>query len=133
MLMEVLVSVLILTVGLMAVLGAFSTSVKIITASRKYQTALHLAEQKMFEIMNTPFDDLDDSDRGEFGEDYPNFSWHYEVQEESSDFEDTDTSYTIDPEKYRIYTVSVSYVEKGKTFTPVTITTLDTDNLRYIL
>jgi hypothetical protein len=132
MLLEVLVSVMVMTVGLMAVLGAFSTSTKIIKTSQKYQLALTLAEQKMFEIMNTPEEDRRDSGRGDFGDKYPDIKWDYDIKEESSEFLIDDSSILQDPEKYEVITLKVSYQEKGQTITPITLVTYETSRLTYV-
>ena len=131
-LLEVLVSVIILTIGLVAVLGAFTTSSKIITSSEKYQTALHLAEQKLFEIQNTPEDELRDWGSGRFGDKYPEYAWDYEIDEEQSEFYSDEAGFVIEPEYYRVITLAVSFKDRGKTYTPVTLVTYDTKKLIYL-
>ncbi len=132
MLLEVLVSVMVMTVGLMAVLGAFSTSTKIIKTSQKYQLALTLAQQKMFEIMNTPEEDRKEGDRGDFGDKYPDIKWDYDVEEESSEYLIDDSSILMEPEKFETITLTVSYEEKGQTITPITLVTYETSRLTYV-
>ena len=132
-LLEVLVSVIILAVGLVAVLGAFSTSSKIVTTSEKYQTALQLAEQKLYEISSTPVDDLRDYGHGGFGDKYPDYNWEYEIEDKDSEFYTDEAGILLEPETYREITVIVSYTEHGKTITPITLVTYDTSKLRYVL
>ena len=132
-LLEVLVSVIILTIGLVAVLSAFSSSSKIITTSEKYQIALQLAEQKLYEITSTPEEDIRDYGHGEFGDKYPEYSWEYNIDEKDSEFYTDEAGFVLEPETYREITLTVSYVERGKTITPVTLVTYDTSKLRFVL
>jgi hypothetical protein len=132
MLFEVLVAVMVLTMGLLAILGAFSTSSKIIVTSQHYQTALQLGEQKMFDIMNTPDEDLKDYGKGTFGDKYPQYTWEYDISEEKSEFYGDAMGIEFDPETFKKIILSVSYIEKGKTLTPVTLVTYQTSNIRYL-
>jgi ribonuclease BN (tRNA processing enzyme) len=132
MLFEVLVAVIVLTLGLLAILGAFSTSSKIIITSQHYQTALQLAEQKMFEIMNTPDEDLKDYGKGSFGDKYSEFTWEYDISEEKSEFYGDELGIEFEPDTFKKIILSVSYKERGKTLTPVTLVTYQTANLRYL-
>ena len=132
-LLEVLVSVIILTIGLVAVLSAFSTSSKIVTTSEKYQIALQLAEQKLYEINTTPEEDLRDYGHGGFGDKYSIYSWEYDIKEKDSEFYSDEAGFLLEPETYKEITVKVSYIERGKTLTPVTLVTYDTAKLRFIL
>jgi hypothetical protein len=132
MLFEVLVAVMVMTMGLLAILGAFSTSSKIIITSQHYQTALQLGEQKMFEIMNTKDEDLKDYGKGNFGDKYLDYSWEYDIKEEKSEFYGDALGIEFDPETFKKIILSVSYKEKGKTLTPVTLVTYQTPNIRYL-
>ena len=132
-LLEVLVSVIILTVGLLAVLGAFSSSSKIIITSERYQTALQLAEKKMYEIESTQPDELRDYGHGGFGDKYADYSWEYDIKEEQSEFYGDQIGIVLEPDTYQVITLSVSYKERGKTQTPITLVTYKTSRLRYLI
>ncbi len=131
-LLEVLVSVIILTVGLLAVLGAFSSSSKIIITSGRYQTALQLAEKKMYEIESAQEDEIRDYGHGDFGDKYAEYSWEYDIKEEQSEFYGDQIGITLEPDTYKVITLSVSYKERGKTQTPITLITYKTSRIRYI-
>lgn len=132
-LLEVLVSVIILTIGLTAVLGAFSTSVNILVTSEKYQTALHLAQQKLHQIMTTPVDELRDWGRGDFGDKHPDFRWEYTIDEEQSEFYTTESGFILQASTYKVITVIVSYPYRGKIISPVILVTYQTDRLKYLI
>lgn len=131
-LLEVLVSVIILTVGLLAVLGAFSSSSKIITTSERYQTALELAEKKMYEIESAKEDEIRDYGHGDFGDKYAEYSWEYDIKVEQSEFYGDQIGISLEPDTYKVITLSVSYKERGKTQTPITLVTYKTSRIRYL-
>jgi general secretion pathway protein I len=88
-LLEVMVSLAILAVGLVAVMQLFSSSLRNAKISQDYTNAVFAARQKLEEILveNKDFDKYEDS--GEF-EDLPGYSWFitselYEPEETSSD------------------------------------------------
>jgi hypothetical protein len=93
---------------------------------------VNLAEQRLFEIQNTPDDEIRDYGTGRFGDKYPDYSWDYEIEEEQSEFYTDEAGFIIEPEYYRVITLSVSYKDRGKTFTPVTLVTYDTKKLVYL-
>jgi Tfp pilus assembly protein PilV len=132
-LLEVLVSVMILTVGLLAVLGAFSSSSKIIASSERYQIALQLAEQKLYEIETTPDDELREYGHGAFGDKYPEYSWDYDTKEEQSEFYSNEGGFILEPDTYKKIIVNVSVKERGKTQTPVTLVTYKTTHVRFLI
>ncbi|MCX7919715.1 MAG: type II secretion system GspH family protein [bacterium] len=126
-LLEVLVSILILSIGLVAVLGAFSSSTKIIATSKRYAEAIRLAEQKMFELQTMPIDSWRTRDSGEFGDQYPEYSWEYEVEECDSEFPELDSEISLEPEKYYRITLRIKYEEQGKSIVPIELVTYITN------
>lgn len=60
-LLEVLITVIILTVGIVAILWAFSAGMYATTDIENVDLALNIAQAKMEEIKNTPFANLEDS------------------------------------------------------------------------
>jgi type II secretory pathway pseudopilin PulG len=131
-LLEVLVSVLILSIGLVAVIGAFSSSTKIIANTRKYSEAVQLAERKMVELQMTPFENWRTRDSGDFGDQEPDYTWEYEIEEKDSEFPDFDSEITLEPEKYYQITLWIKYEERGKTLVPVEFVTYMTKQQSYI-
>lgn len=63
-LLEVLITVIILTVGIVAILWAFSAGMYATTDIENVDLALNIAQAKMEEIKNTPFANLQDSGPG---------------------------------------------------------------------
>lgn len=59
-LLEVLITVIILTVGIVAILWAFSAGMYATTDIENVDLALNIAQAKMEEIKNTPFANLQD-------------------------------------------------------------------------
>ncbi|MFB3894792.1 MAG: hypothetical protein ACE14V_00665 [bacterium] len=131
-LLEVLISVLILSIGLVAIIGAFSSSTKIISTTRRYSEAVQLANQKMFEIRTTPMEDWKSRDSGDFGDQYPEYTWEYEIEEKDSEFPDTDTEITIDPEKYYQITLRIKYEERNRVSIPIELVTYITQKVSYL-
>ena len=73
-LLEVMVSMAIITIALTAVLGSQSQSVSFATEAKFSTTAALLAQGKMAELEAQNPEELT-SDSGDFGEDFPDYSW----------------------------------------------------------
>jgi general secretion pathway protein I len=76
--LEVMVAVALLAIALTAVLGSQSQSVSLASEARFYTTAALLAQGKMAEIEAKDLDTLS-SDSGDFGEDFPGYTWDVTV------------------------------------------------------
>lgn len=131
-LLEVLVSVLILSIGLVAVIGAFSSSTKIIATTRRYSEAVQLANQKMFEIRTTPMEDWKARDSGNFGDQYPEYSWEYEIEELDSEFPAFESEITLEPEKYYQVTLRIKFEEQNRVSIPIELVTYITKKISYL-
>lgn len=77
-LLEVLVSLSILAIGLIAVVRSFSGTLQAGDFSRELTGAYLLAEGKISELETTPQDILGIK-RGDFGKDHPGYRWETEV------------------------------------------------------
>ena len=77
-LLEVLIAMTIMSITLVALSRSQSQSLSITGESRSMTTVLMLAQNKMAEIESkNPLDNMNDS--GDFGNDYPDFSWKVKV------------------------------------------------------
>jgi general secretion pathway protein I len=76
--LEVMVAVALLAIALTAVLGSQSQSVSLASEARFYTTAALLAQGKMAEIEAKDLGTLS-SDSGDFGEDFPGYTWEVTV------------------------------------------------------
>jgi general secretion pathway protein I len=79
-LLEVMVAVAVIAIAFVTLIGAQSQSVAIATDSRFDTRASLLAQGKMAELSLLDYTALSDS-TGDFGKDFPNFSWKAEVTE----------------------------------------------------
>jgi len=79
-LLEVMIAVAIIAIAVVTLLGAQSQSVSIATSAKFDTMASMLAQWKMSDLLLQDYDDLTD-DEGNFGEDYPQFSWKLTVTE----------------------------------------------------
>jgi general secretion pathway protein I len=79
-LMEVMIAVSILSIVLLAVYRLQSQTLLMSQASRFYTTAALLAQKKLAETDLTPPEELLDGS-GDFGPDYPGYSWELSVEE----------------------------------------------------
>lgn len=82
-LLEVMVAVALIAIAFVALIGAQSQSVVIATRSKFDTMASLLAQWKITELSVQNYNELTNS-TGDFGEDFPNFSWKMEVAELSS-------------------------------------------------
>ncbi len=109
-LLEILISIIILTVGVIALAGAFSSGIFASTDVEDVDLALNIAQAKMEEIKNTAFSSLADS--GPTADpNFPNFNVSVNVAESQNPMQ-------VD--------VAVSWNVKGGQ-TGVTLTTLIAD------
>jgi general secretion pathway protein I len=83
-LLEVMVAVAVIAIAFVTLIGAQSQSVTIATSSRFDAMASLLAQWKVAELNLQDYNELTSS-TGNFGEDFPNFSWKMEVSELSAD------------------------------------------------
>ncbi len=82
-LLEVMVAVAIIAIAIVTLIGAQSQSVAIATNSKFEAAASLLAQWKVAELNLQDYSELTSSS-GNFGEDFPNFSWTIEVTELST-------------------------------------------------
>jgi len=76
--LEVMVAVALLAITLTAILGSQSQSVSLAGEARFYTTVTLLAQGKMAEIEAKDLDTLS-SESGDFGEDFPGYTWEVTV------------------------------------------------------
>jgi type II secretion system protein I len=76
--MEVMVAIAILAIALVAIFQLQSQSISMSTDSRFMTTAALLAQSKMVET-ETASPLSNKSDSGDFGLDYPQYTWHLEI------------------------------------------------------
>lgn len=75
-LIEVLIATLVLAMGLLAGLAAFSLATRATGASTNDTIVPMLAERKLAEVKLIPRDELEaGTSRGDFGGEYPGYSW----------------------------------------------------------
>ena len=79
-LMEVMIATAILAIALVAVFQSQSQSISMSTDSRFMTTASLLAQSKMVEVEAASTLDNQSKD-GDFGIDYPQYTWHLEVSD----------------------------------------------------
>ena len=77
-LMEVMIAMTILAIALVAIFQSQSQSISMSTDSRFMTTASLLAQSKMVELETTATLD-NQTKEGDFGPDYPQYAWHFEV------------------------------------------------------
>jgi general secretion pathway protein I len=79
-LLEVMVAMSIIAIALTALLASQSQSISIAGEAKFSTTAAFLAQSKMAEIGTKTGDELI-YDSGDFGDDFPDYSWEMEVQD----------------------------------------------------
>jgi general secretion pathway protein I len=82
--LEVMVAVAIIAIAFVTLIGSQSQSVSIAGESRFRVMAALLAQQKLAELESTDFEELTGGE-GDFGEEYPSYSWQAEVVELGED------------------------------------------------
>jgi general secretion pathway protein I len=83
--LEVMVAVALLAITLTAALGSQSQSVSLASEAKFYTTVTLLAQGKMAEIEAKDLDTLS-SELGDFGEDFPGYTWAVTVENVSVDY-----------------------------------------------
>ena len=79
-LLEIMVTVSIMAIVLVSIFDLHSQTISMNIDAKFYATAPFLAQTKLTERELTPLEDLL-GDSGEFGADYPGFSWEINVEE----------------------------------------------------
>ncbi len=79
-LLEVMIAVAVIAIAFVTLIGAQSQSVAIATGSKFDAMASLLAQRKMVELSLSGYGELQ-SGSGDFGTEYPSFSWKTEVTE----------------------------------------------------
>ena len=79
-LLEVMVAIAILAIALMAVFGSQSQSLTLASEAKFHTTGAFLAQSKMAEVEAEAHDNLA-SDSGDFGDDFPGYSWDLKVSD----------------------------------------------------
>ena len=79
-LLEVMVAMAIIAIAMTAVLGSQSQSISLASEAKFNTTASHLGQAKMAEIEGIDPEDLT-SDSGDFGEDFPRYTWQSSVED----------------------------------------------------
>jgi prepilin-type N-terminal cleavage/methylation domain-containing protein len=77
-LLEVIVSMAILSIGLVAVLEAYSAAARVSLQDEFITTATFLAAGKMEEVLKEPYITTG-SDEGDFGEEFADFTWTVDI------------------------------------------------------
>ncbi|MBI9076444.1 MAG: prepilin-type N-terminal cleavage/methylation domain-containing protein [Desulfatibacillum sp.] len=108
-LLEMIVSLLILGIALTTIFRLQSMSVMMASNIQFETTAPLLAQKKMAEYMIKEAEDLA-SDSGDFGDDFPNYSWTATVEEMESEYLDTTA------ERLRVINISVSRTETSYSY-----------------
>ena len=80
-LLEVMIAVAIISIALMAVLGSQSQGLSLAGESRFNRTAALLAQGKMAEIETVRDMGALNSDSGDFGDEFPGYTWQLSVDE----------------------------------------------------
>lgn len=83
MLMEVIVSMMVLSVGIVAVSRSFSVALRARGLAQDYTDARFLASDKLAEAIAVARSGGNGSGQGEFGRDWPGFSWQATVSQSS--------------------------------------------------
>ena len=91
-LLEVMIAVAIIAIALTTLLGSQSQSVFFANSAKFETMAAFLAQSKMSEITIGTADSLS-SDSGDFGDDYPGYSWETTVSDVSIEGLDTIADY----------------------------------------
>lgn len=112
MLLEVVLSVLVVSVGVVFVIGSFITSIKAFKVSKVYADALYLIEQKLWEYEEKGTIE-DGRDSGKF-DDYKDAQWEIEARELEEDIpiEETSAEVAIKKDERKRYFKVVTYFYK---------------------
>jgi general secretion pathway protein I len=77
-LIEVLIAMVMVVVGMVLLSQAFSAGLRAVSVADRSSQAQLLAEQKISELEVLSFSSLQ-TDSGDFGDDYPDYTWQTEV------------------------------------------------------
>jgi len=106
-LLEVMVAVVIIGFGLLAIMHLFPIGLRASKISQDTTVATFLAQQKMEELRNTKYADIDDPPLSEtFASPFSNFTWTKYVSESESE--------EIDDGKLSKVVIEVSYTPYGQ-------------------
>jgi general secretion pathway protein I len=78
-LIEMVVATVLLALGVVGTLACISSATRSTSISSEYTTAALLAQQKISELQAQPEQVQGGEQTGDFGEEYPNFSWQLQV------------------------------------------------------
>ena len=79
-LLEVMIAVSLIAIAVVTLFGSQSQSVSLVTVSKFDTMASLLAQRKLTELSLQEFASINDGE-GDFGEDFPGFSWKMQVEE----------------------------------------------------
>jgi len=77
-LIEILIAMVMVVVGMVLLSQAFSAGLRAVSVADRSSQAQLLAEQKISELEVLSFSSLQ-TDSGDFGDDYPDYTWQTEV------------------------------------------------------
>ncbi len=80
-LVEVLVATVLVALGLVGALTTFTVASRASLASRNDTLLTQLSEQEFSELRAQPWDQLPGTQSGDFGSDYPGYTWDATVQQ----------------------------------------------------
>lgn len=100
-LVEVLITMVMVVVGMVLLSQAFSAGLRAVSVSDRATQAQFLAEQKIADLEILSFGNLQ-SDSGDFGDDYPEYSWQTEIS-------------NTDIENLKQIILTVSWTQENKT------------------
>lgn len=83
-LVEMIVATMLLAIGAVAAMMCIGSATRAAGVSREYATAARMAEQRFAEIAQQPDQIQGGTQSGDFGQDYPGYSWEQTV--ETTDF-----------------------------------------------
>jgi general secretion pathway protein I len=92
-LMEVMVAMAILAIALVSIFQLQSQSISMATDSRFMTTAALLAQSKMVEV-EARSSLSNQSEGGDFGNDYPQYTWHLEISDTKLQFKKIEVTVT---------------------------------------
>ena len=76
-----IVATLLLAIGVVACLGAIGSSTRATTVAKEYSTASLLADRHFAELSSDPTMLTSGEQSGDFGQDYPGFTWTQSIQQ----------------------------------------------------
>jgi general secretion pathway protein I len=92
-LLEVMIAVSLIAIALTTLLGSQSQSVSFANSAKFETMAALLAQSKMSEIAAMPDKDALSSDSGDFGDDYPGYTWEVTLSDISIEGVDNISDY----------------------------------------